>query len=87
MLNAIAGRDMLTVQQWTPQLVVMDSEAQTSASAPTLNEHWTSILSFELDEYDKATEYAMNLSLKKMAPNCADSATSVDSPPNTASIP
>lgn len=55
-------RDVLTVQQWGPGSVTWNAETRKSEED---HFRWEGVRDFELDEYGKACEYAMNLSITK----------------------
>ena len=85
-------RDVLVIQQWFTRENINEwrrtNQRIGADPLPQLDEHWEGIKDFELDEYDKATAFAMDLSMEKKTPTelavfedgiCEKSATSVDS--------
>lgn len=85
-------RDVLVVQQWAPGSVTWNEAAGTKEED---HFRWEGVRDFELNEYGKACEYAMNLSMTKQTVAelvayeegkevnsnfCASNMSSVDSP-------
>jgi hypothetical protein len=74
MFCQIKCRDVWVVQKWLDRAAMDKYISQQPDPSPrldslkTIPEHWDTVKDFELDDYDKVTAFAMDLSLTKKTP-------------------
>jgi hypothetical protein len=93
MFSQSKAREVYVVQQWmTKEKITRLKEIrrEDNLSPPNPNECWESLVEFNLDEYDKAADHAMNLSWEKKGPKevaVFENGTQVPSPFSAAADP